>query len=172
MFLRALLDALDAWATHGTEPPASRIPRRSDGALVAFEAWRAQFPCFPGVMVRKGANSLPLYDFGPGFERGLLTKEPPEAVDADGNDVAGVRACGRPMVRAPLGTCAGWNLRPRSFGHGAMREFTGSYIPFPDTGSEAAARRLVDEQLMLEEDIDRVVARARDWVRPLHEVRL
>ena len=205
--LRAMLDALDAWATHGTEPPASRIPRRADGTLVEYEAWRSQFPRIPGVMIPSGANALPLYDFGPDFERGLLTKEPPDvadasgyavlvpAVDADGNDVAGVRA---PMVEAPLGTCTGWNLRARGFGHGAMHEFTGSYMPFPDTDAEAAmtgdprasvlarygdaggyvraieaaARRLVDERLMLEEDVDRVVARARDWGRPLHDVRL
>ena len=37
---------------------------------------------------------------------------------------------------------------------------------------EAAARRLVDERLMLEEDVERVVARAQDWGRPLHDVRL
>ena len=158
-------------------------------------------------MVPSGVNALPLYDFGPGFENGLLTREPPDvadasgyavlvpAVDADGNDIAGVRA---PMVEAPLGTCTGWNLRARGFGHGAMHEFTGGYLPFPDTdaeaamtgdprasvlarygdaegyvrAAEAAARRLVDQRLMLEEDIERVVARARDWGRPLHDVRL
>ena len=207
MLLRAMLDALDAWATHGSEPPASRIPRRADGTLVGFEAWRSQFPHIPGAMIPSGANSLPLYDFGPAFESGLLTKEPPDvahaggyavlvpAVDADGNDVAGVRA---PMVQAPLGTCTGWNLRARRFGHGAMHEFTGSYIPFSDTDPEAAAtgdprasvlaryrdaeryeatieaaaHRLVDERLMLEEDVERAVARARDWSRPLHDVRL
>ncbi len=207
MLFRAMLDALDAWATQGAEPPPSRIPRRADGTLVKFEAWKAHFPRIPGVMIPSGANALPLYDFGPDFDRGLLTREPPEvvdpegyavlvpAVDADGNEVAGVRA---PMVEAPLGTCTGWNLRAREFGHGAMHEFTGSYIPFPDTDSEAAmtgdprasilarygdedgyeraieaaARRLVDERLMLEEDVERVVARARDWGRPLHDVRL
>ena len=207
MLFRAMLDALDAWATHGTEPPASRIPRRADGTLVEYETWREQFPRIPGAMVPSGANELPLYDFGPVFERGLLDKEPPDvvdaggykilvpAVDADGNDVAGVRA---PMVGAPLGTCTGWNLRARGFGYGAMHEFTGSYIPFPDSDSEAAmtgdprasvlaryedaggyaaaieatAHRLVDERLMLEEDVERVVARARDWGRPLHDVRL
>ena len=172
-----------------------------------FDTWKSRFPVIPGVMVPSGANALPLYDFGPDFESGLLGKEPPDvrhadgyailvpAVDADGNDVAGVRA---PMVEAPLGTCTGWNLRAREFGHGAMHEFTGSYIPFPDTDSEAAAtgdprasvlsrygsadgyvdaietaaRRLVDERLMLEEDVERVVARAQDWGRPLHDVRL
>ena len=205
MLLRAMLDALDAWAIHGIEPPTSRIPRRADGTLVEFETWRSQFPRIPGVMVPTGANSLPLFDFGPDFASGLLTREPPDvagaggytvlvpAVDADGNDVAGVRA---PMVEVPLGTCTGWNLRARGFGHGAMHEFTGSYIPFPDTDSEAAmtgdprasvlaryrdsggyegaieaaARRLVDERLMLEEDVERVVARAKDWSRPLHDV--
>ena len=207
MLLRAMLDALDAWATHGVEPPASRIPRRGDGTLVKYDEWKTQFPGIPGVMVPSGANALPLYDFGPDFERGLLTREPPEVVDArgyavlvpavdvDGNDVAGVRA---PMVEAPLGTYVGWNLRARGFGHGAMHQFTGAYIPFPDTDSEAAmtgdprasvlarygsaggyvdaieaaARRLVDERLMLEEDVERVVARAQDWGRPLHDVRL
>ena len=207
MLLRAMLDALDAWATNGVEPPASRIPRRGDGTLVEYGAWKSQFPHIPGVMIPSGANALPLYDFGPDFERGLLTTEPPEvvdaggyavlvpAVDADGNDVAGVRV---PMVEAPLGTCVGWNLRARGFGHGAMHQFTGSYIPFPDTDAEAAmtgdprpsvlaryrnaigymdaveaaARRLVDERLMLAEDIERVVARAQDWSRPLHDVRL
>ena len=164
-------------------------------------------PGIPGVMIPSGANALPLYDFGPDFERGLLTREPPEvvhaggyavlvpAVDADGNDVAGVRV---PMVEAPLGTYVGWNLRAREFGYGAMHQFTGSYIPFSDTDSEAAmtgdpracvlarygnagdyvdaietaARRLVGEGLMVEEDVERAVARAQDWSRPLHDVRL
>ena len=147
MLLRAMLDALDAWATHGVEPPASRIPRRGDGTLVEYDEWKTRFPSIPGVMIPSGANALPLYDFGPDFERGLLTREPPEiadadgyavlvpAVDADGNDAAGVRA---PMVETPLGTYVGWNLRARGFGHGAMHQFTGSYLPFPDTDSEAA----------------------------------
>ena len=129
MLFRAMLDALDAWATRGVEPPASRIPRRADGTLVDYGEWKTRFPEILGVMVASSANGLPLHDFGPDFERGLLTIEPPEVVDArgyavlvpavnaDGNDVAGVRA---PMVEAPLGTCVGWNLRAREFGHGAM----------------------------------------------------
>ena len=110
------------------------------------------------------------------------------AVDADGNDLAGVRV---PMVQAPLGTYTGWNLRPRGRGNGAMHMFDGSYIPFADspeeramTGDprpsiverygdaagyvrkiEQAARELVEQGLMLEED-------ASDWGRPLHDVKL
>ena len=145
MLFRALLDALDRWATDGTPPPPSRIPRRADGTLVAAEEWRARFPGIPGVMTPSGPSDLPLLDFGPDLERGILAKEPPEvmpgksytvlvpAVDADGNDIAGVRA---PMVAAPLATYAGWNLRARGFGHGAMHTFVGSTLPFAATEAE------------------------------------
>jgi Alpha/beta hydrolase domain len=107
------------------------------------------------------------------------------AVDGDGNDIAGVSA---PMVAAPLGTYTGWNLRSRGFGHGAMHEFSGSYTPFPESREErrmtgdprrsvldryrdaaayveaiaAAARRLVEDGLMLEEDVERTAAAAAD----------
>jgi hypothetical protein len=207
MLFRAVLDAIDRWATDGIAPPESRIPRRADGTLVAFEDWRRQFPAIPGVATPCEPNRLPLLDFGPEAERGILSKEPPAivsrdgyrvlvpAVDADGNDVAGVRA---PMVAAPLGTYCGWNLRARGFGHGAMHEFSGSYIPLPETPEErrmtgdprraiierypdaaayvaaiaAAARQLVEQGLMLEEDVERAVAAATDWARPRHDVRL
>ena len=97
MLFRALLDAMDAWATHGTLPPASRIPRRSDGTLVPFEEWQQQFPAIPGVALPHGPNTLPLLDFGARLDEGLV-QEPAKvsanafyatlvpAVDADGND--------------------------------------------------------------------------------------
>jgi hypothetical protein len=117
------------------------------------------------------------------------------AVDSDGNDIPGVRV---PMVQAPLGTYTGWNLRKRGYGTGAMHFFTGSYIPLPEspeeqkaTGDprrsileryidaegyikaiEKAARLLVEEGLMLEEDVKRVLTAATDWGRPLHDIRL
>ncbi len=37
---------------------------------------------------------------------------------------------------------------------------------------EAAARALVAEGFMLEEDVERAVAEAKDWSRPLHDVGL
>ncbi len=58
------------------------------------------------------------------------------AVDADGNDCAGVLA---PMVRAPLGTYTGWSLRARPSAAGAMRQMYGSYIPLPETRDEREA---------------------------------
>jgi hypothetical protein len=206
MLFRAMIDAMDRWATAGTAPPESRIPRSVDGSLVAIEQWRRQFPEIPGVATPRAPSALPLLDFGPEAELGIL-KEPPDivpggdyailvpAVDEDGNDRAGVRA---PMVAAPLGTYCGWNLRARGFGHGALHEFSGSYIPLPETLEErratgdarrsvlerypsaeayveaiaAATERLVAAGLMLEEDVERAVAAAADWGRPRHDVRL
>lgn len=206
MFFRATLDALDAWASDGTPPPESRIPRRADGTLVPYATWRGQFPAIPGVPVPRGPSALPRLDFGPDAGRGIL-REPPEvlpgegypvlvpAVDADGNDVAGVRA---PMVQAPLATYTGWNLRARGYGEGAMHEFTGSTLPLPETPEhraqtgdprrsvaeryagaadyvraiEAAARALVADRLMLEEDVERCVAAAANWHAPRHQVDL
>ncbi|HKX07744.1 MAG TPA: alpha/beta hydrolase domain-containing protein [Stellaceae bacterium] len=207
MLFRAMLDAMDRWATDGTPPPPSRIPHRADGTLVTAEEWHTQFPRIPGSAVPSGPAALPLLDFGPDFERGILAKEPPDviagksytvlvpAVDADGNDTGGVRA---PMVQAPLATYTGWNLRARGFGHGATHTFVGSTIPFPDTETErritadprrstaerypnqaaytaaiaAAARKLVEERLMLEEDIERAIVLAQNWSRPRHDVSL
>ena len=144
MLFRAMLDALDAWVSEGQAPPASRIPQRADNTLVHMDEWRKQFPAIPGTMVPKEPNLLPLLDFGPGADKGIL-REPPEwvagkdyavlvpAVDVDGNECAGVRV---PMVAAPLATYTGWNLRRRGHGHGAMHEFTGSTVPFADTPEE------------------------------------
>ncbi|HRD76288.1 MAG TPA: alpha/beta hydrolase domain-containing protein [Hyphomicrobiaceae bacterium] len=206
MLFRAMLDALDAWATKGTPPPASRIPRRSDGTLVTLEEWRKAFPAIPGVMTPRSPSEAPLLDWGPEASRGILI-EPPQVlaeqgyavlvpqVDKDGNDIAGVRA---PMVEAPLATYTGWNLRTRGVGHGAMHEFTGSTLPFPGTAEEAratgdprrsiaerygtqrgyaeaivaAARRLVADRLMLEEDVERCAASAANWHAPRHDVGL
>jgi hypothetical protein len=206
MLFRVMIDAMDRWATVGTAPPDSRIPRRSDGTLVVIEEWRRQFPEIPGAATPRAPAALRLLDFGPEAGRGIL-KEPPDivaggeytvlvpAVDEDGNDRAGVRA---PMVAAPLGTYCGWNLRARGFGHGAMHEFSGSYIPLPETPEErratgdprrsirerypdssayvaaitTAAQQLVDQGLMLEEDVERATVAAADWGRPRHDVRL
>jgi len=206
MLFRAMIEAMDRWASTGVAPPYSRIPCKADGSLVGMEEWRRQFPEIPGVATPRGPSALPLLDFGPGAERGIL-KEPPDivaggeytvlvpAVDKDGNDRAGVRA---PMVAAPLGTYCGWNLRARGFGYGAMHEFSGSYIPLPETPEErratgdprpsildrysdaeayveaitAAARQLVEQGLMLEEDVARAAAAAADWGRPRHDIGL
>ena len=145
MLFRAMLDAMDAWATDGIAPPDSRIPTRKEGTLVSYEDWKKKFPAIPGTMIPTGPASLKLLDHGPDADNGIFSKEPPEVIEAegytilipscdeDGNDVPGVRA---PMVQAPMGTYVGWNLRARGFGHGATYEFYGSYIPFADSPEE------------------------------------
>jgi hypothetical protein len=116
-------------------------------------------------------------------------------VDADGNELAGVRS---PLLQAPLGTYTGWNMRARGHGHGLQARFEGSYIPFADSPQErqvtgdprpsilerypdkaayvaaitAAARELVAQGLMLEEDVTRCAEAAADWGRPRHDVAL
>jgi hypothetical protein len=207
MIFRALLDAMDAWVTNGTLPPDSRIPLRKDGTLATYQEWREKFPRIPGEMLTAGPAALPLLDHGPDVERGILSKEPPDVLnpngyavlipltDADGNDVAGIRA---PMVQAPLGTYTGWSVRARGFGTRAGYEFNGSYIPFPESPEErqftedprksilerystpegyvaaivAAAKGLVAERLMLEEDVPRAAKEAQNWGRPRHVVGL
>ncbi len=148
MLFRAALDNLDAWATDGTEPPESRYPKRSNRTLVTGEEWCEMFPAIPGIMLPKGPATLELFDFGSEFENGIINKEPPElidaegystmvlAVDEDGNDLGCLRA---PMVTAPLATYTGWNLRARGQGHGAKYKFTGSTLPFPETAEERQA---------------------------------
>jgi len=36
MLFRAMMDAMDRWATDGTPPPDSRVPKRADGTLVDY----------------------------------------------------------------------------------------------------------------------------------------
>jgi len=205
MLFRGALDALDQWASTGTAPPESRIPRRADGTLVDIETWRESFPAIPGVATPLEPNTLERLDFGPDYEHGIL-REPPvrtgehyavliPATDGDGNDVAGVRV---PMLQVPLATYTGWNMRVRGQGHGALHEFTGSTIPFADTPEERtvtrdprpsiaerygnaatyrrligeAARRLVAERLMIEEDVERCIAAAVNWHAPRHNISL
>jgi hypothetical protein len=79
MLFRAMIDAMDRWATAGVAPPESRVPRPVDGTLVTLEEWQRQFPEIPGVATPRAPNALPLLDFGPWAEHGIL-KEPPNIV--------------------------------------------------------------------------------------------
>jgi hypothetical protein len=106
-------------------------------------------------------------------------------VDADGNDLAGIRD---PEVAVPLATTTGWNFRSPGIGNpGDIFQTLGSYIPFPPTRAirestgdprpsleeryrgvddylqrvRAAAMDLIRDRYMLEEDLGAVLARAR-----------
>lgn len=195
--LRALLHALDQWVTGGTPPPASRIPTRASGTLVTATAVQAGFPRLPGVRCPDMPNRLHVQEYGAETGWGRFTQEPPQvdtrreyavlvpAIDADGNEIAGLRT---PHLEVPLATFTGWNLRPQGYGAGAMASIIGSYVPFATTAAERraahdprpalaeryrsrfdyvgriarAAQTLVEARCLLPEDADRYVQQAID----------
>ncbi len=63
MLFRAMLDAMDRWATDGTPPPASQIPTRTDGTLVDIAEWRSRFPTIPGLAPPQTAEPAPAAGF-------------------------------------------------------------------------------------------------------------
>jgi len=196
---RAVLVALDEWVTKGTRPPKSRYPRVKNGTLVPFDQASTGFPSIPGVVYAGLLNASGVRDFGPGVteNRGLVTLNPPvpvpggehvllvTKVDADGNDIAGVRV---PQLEVPLATYTGWNVRAAGFSEGDLCDLTGMYLPFAKTRAERlasgdprlsleerykthekyvqeverAARKLMKHRLLLEEDYERIVQAAED----------
>lgn len=144
-FLRALLDALDAWARDGTAPPASVYPRIGQGTLVDWRQPQTGFPAIPGVRYPDVIQCPSALDFGPYFVAlGIISIEPPKsrglyvvrvpASDADGNDRGTLLPA---EVAVPLATYTGWNLRSREIGaEGMLASLMGSYLPFPRTKAE------------------------------------
>ena len=205
MFFRAMLTRMEMWARDGVLPPPNLFPLRKNGTLLTGEEWRKKFPKIPGIMTPNGPAKLPLLDFGPNFSKGLITKEPPEiideagytvmvpSVDHDGNDIGCLRA---PMVEVPLATYTGWNIRVRGQGHGAMYQFSGSTIPFPETQDEKfttndprrsileryrdrnhyvdlilkSAKLLEEEGFLLGEDVKRCGEWAQNWDFQRHQL--
>jgi hypothetical protein len=118
--LRALLVDLDAWVTEGEAPPADRMPRVADGTLAPpLPQAGMGFPQIPGVTYNCVHHTGDLFDFGPDFDKGVLSVLPPRLVgtpypvfvpktDADGNDLSGIRI---PEVAVPVATYTGWALR-------------------------------------------------------------
>lgn len=158
--MRALLVALEDWTLSDIAPPDSVVPRIADGTLVAPEA--VKFPKIPAnayngverpaVRFLGVTNPLRVLDFGPGYNAadssGIISIEPPRAgdreyrllvpqVDADGNDIGGVRSV---QLRVPVGTYTGWNLGRADRFEDGFCSLSGSHIPFaPDRAAREAA---------------------------------
>ena len=109
-------------------------------------------------------------------------------VDADGNELAGIRVA---EVAVPLATTTGWNFRAERIGNPTtIYALLGSYVPLARTRAEREARRdprpsieerytgrddylqriraaataLVKERFILEQDVEDVVQRAtKHW---------
>ncbi len=138
--LRALLTTLTEWVVSGKEPPASRVPRLQDGALVPpLPQSAVGFPEIPGVAYTGVASVRELYDYGSEFERGIISRWPPvptgrvyqtlvPKVTADGIDLSGVQL---PDLAVPIGTYTGWNLLATAPKDECSA--MGSFIPFAVT---------------------------------------
>lgn len=146
--LRALLVALDRWASDGTSPPPSRYPRLDRGELVTVAQHVAQFPKLPGMRHPGVLLEPPRLDCGPRFwTEGIADHVPPiagapyvtlvPAVDADGNERGGIRT---PDVAVPLGTYTGWNPRGEAMGAAQhLARWAGSFFPLAPTEAARAA---------------------------------
>jgi len=170
---RALLVAMQKWVAEGVAPPESRYPRLDRKELVAYEdlkdpgvpkqpmrAWRVNYKTEPPVLGKMFPLLVP-------------------AIGTDGNEVGGVKM---PEVAVPLAAYRGWNfVDAPNAPKGWVNDMVGSTLPIP--ASEAAKRYqskeqyqgLVREQalgmvkarLLLDRDVDAVVARAGqawDWL--------
>lgn len=165
---RALLVALDQWVSQGVAPPPSKVPRRADNGVLAVPQPGSQtghvpqaelgWPTIPGVTYNGLITTRYCLDFGPDFDSGILSNYPPSVVgrpaypifvskvDADGNEVAGIRL---PEVEAPVATTTGWALRRAGFSENEGGESDGQHIPFHTTKAERIAAG--DPRLSLEE---------------------
>jgi hypothetical protein len=180
--MRALLRAAHQWAASGVRPPDSRYPNLRTKTLVVVNA--VKFPEIPGLGDPHGIE-------GPGQvinEKFSALPYLVPQVDADGNELAGIRV---PEVSVPLATTTGWNFRAERIGNPTtIVALLGSYVPLARTRAERETRRdprpsieerykgrddylerirtaataLVKERLILDQDVEDVVQRAtKHW---------
>ncbi|MFP6595677.1 MAG: alpha/beta hydrolase domain-containing protein [Dehalococcoidia bacterium] len=194
--LRGALVNLDRWVTESLPAPVSSHPRLDDGTAVPPEELAPIFARIPGAHVPDRYALPRRLDFGADKDLNQTHTLPAipgkafsslvSAVDADGNEIAGIRM---PEVTVPLATHTGWNLRhPDNGGERQLFVFMGSTIPFAKTRAarEAAgdprpsieeryssrdaylsqigdaATAVADEGYILTEDIDDLVTHAAD----------
>jgi hypothetical protein len=191
--MRALLLALDRWVKEGKPPPPSAYPRIADRTLVP--AASLKWPALAGFAAPRAPNPITQFDYGERAAEGILDNAPPvalayryrvlvPAIDADGNEIAGLRV---PEQAVAFATSTGWALRSAQGGAaGELCSFDGSLYPFARTMDEraasgdprpsmaerygdraaylarvrAVAQALEKQGYLLAEDVERVAARA------------
>jgi hypothetical protein len=155
--MRTLLLSMNRWIADGAEPPPSAYPRIDNGTLVAPE--KLTFPKLPGVNIATTPHKAYRADYGKEFiTKGIVSQEPPRMgtafpilvpqVDADGNEVAGIRV---PELVVPVATYTGWNLfNERSGPPDVVSSMQGSFIPLARTRADRDRvndpRRAVEER--------------------------
>ena len=183
--VRALLERLVDWSRTGIAPPDSRYPSLAQNRLVQPQREAVGFPDLSkiGIEYPDVINGLSVVDYRslPGVLHGARRYQVlvPMA-DADGHDIAGIRL---PEVALPLATYAGWNLRRHSFAENQLCGLNGMSAPLPATPRAGdprraisqryvsrleyakavalVARELRDQGLLLDEDTDRYIERAK-----------
>jgi hypothetical protein len=140
---RALLVRLDRWVSQGVAPPPSAFPRLADGTAVARETILEQFRFFSSTFAGAALLDPRLLPRLRRLDQAQAqAHEYPSyapAVDADGNEVVGIRM---PDVRVALATHTGWVPRhPAIGGDGQLLDMMGSTLPFPRSEADRARRR-------------------------------
>ena len=169
--MRRLLVAMNRWITDGMEPPPSTYPRLDQGTLVPPD--KLKFPKIPSVNGPATPHKAYRADYGPDFiSKGIVAHEPPKIgsafpvlvpqVDADGNELAGIRV---PELTVPLATYTGWNLFNEQSGPtNVLSSMQGSFIPFARTRAErertSDPRRSIDERYQSRDQYLALVAKA------------
>ena len=139
-------------AIHFRRPALSKIAGREPGA-----AGEVRTAAIPGVNRPHEASQAYRLDFGPNWQQGILSIQPPKVgpafpvlvpqVDADGNERDGVRL---PEITVPLATYTAWNLRDPSIGAPDQRvSFEASYSRFLKrlpTARRPATRAVIAER--------------------------
>lgn len=174
--IRALFRAMDRWVGESVEPPASRYPMLADGTLTTVEA--SGWPTIPDYARPTSPMTTYRLDFGPDWDSGIVTKEPPgigkpfigrvPAVDEAGNGRAGIRL---PEIAVPLATHTGWNYRRAAIGApDRLASEIGSYLPLPraraDREKTGDSRKSIAERYAgLEDYLGRISLATLDLVR-------
>jgi hypothetical protein len=191
--MRTLLLSMNRWIANAGDPPPSALPRIDQGTLVTPD--QLKFPRVPAVNVPTTPHKAYRADYGADFiSKGIVTQEPPAIrsaypilvpqVDADGNELAGIRV---PELTVPVATYTGWNLfNERSGPPQVVSSMQGSFIPFARTRAERdrtsdprpsveeryqgrdqylakisqAANDLVAKGYLLKDDVPRIVEQA------------
>lgn len=141
--MRAALVNLDRWVSDAVAPPPNAFPRIADGTAVEAESTAGLYRRIPGMRFPDRVVRPLRLDFGPDIERGIASYPPKagaayrtyvSAVDADGNELAGIRPV---ELAAPLATYTGWNPRHPDTGvPGDLMQMMGSTLPFALTRAD------------------------------------
>ena len=181
--MRALLYALNEWISVGTEPPASRVPMRAHGTLVTADlAVPKNIPALPYQVLYTSAY-VSDHNLLPPKVLGRYEVLVPLA-DADGVAIAGIRSM---PLAVPKASYTAWNPRAVGYGPGNLFPLQGAMSPFAKTKADrvsaqdprlsleerytnqdayveavkVAAQRFVKERLLLPEDAERNIERAK-----------